>query len=166
MATKFKVGDKVVGNAKASKEYSITRKGWVGTVTAVGVRGNISVKGKGILGSTGVLASCFDKVTPAPKTKSYSVDEAFILEGYKAAGSEMRAKLKKKFPEVFKPKEIEFKDGFKTNVDVSSSNEAFYIGRGHAPSGLTDKCLILQDGVKVSVKKSGSKSILVFTKEI
>lgn len=32
---KFKVGDKIVGNDKADKRYSITRKGWRGIVTEV-----------------------------------------------------------------------------------------------------------------------------------
>lgn len=32
---KFKVGDKVIGNAKASEHYCITRAGWYGTVTEV-----------------------------------------------------------------------------------------------------------------------------------
>ncbi|MBR5874781.1 MAG: hypothetical protein IKY90_08630 [Oscillospiraceae bacterium] len=32
---KFKVGDKVIGNKKASKCYSITREGWVGRVVRV-----------------------------------------------------------------------------------------------------------------------------------
>ena len=32
---KFKVGDKVIGNEKATEEYSYTIKGWIGTVTSV-----------------------------------------------------------------------------------------------------------------------------------
>lgn len=31
----FKVGDKIIGTAEASKHYSITREGWIGTVTKV-----------------------------------------------------------------------------------------------------------------------------------
>lgn len=32
---KFKVGDRVIGNKKATERYGITREGWMGTVTAV-----------------------------------------------------------------------------------------------------------------------------------
>lgn len=31
----FKVGDKIIGTAEASKHYGITREGWIGTVTEV-----------------------------------------------------------------------------------------------------------------------------------
>ncbi len=160
MATKFKIGDKVVGNAKASKEYSITKTGWKGTV--LDVSGN-RIR---VTGGHWVDPRCFDKVAPKPKTKTYSVDEAFILEGYKAAGSTMKGKLKKKFPDLFKPKEIEFKEYFKTSATQDDSNEAFYIGRGHAPVGLVNKCLILQEGVSVKVQKNGGRTVLVFSKEI
>lgn len=30
---KFKVGDHIIGNEKASKKYGITKKGWKGIVT-------------------------------------------------------------------------------------------------------------------------------------
>lgn len=32
---KFKVGDKVIGNKKATDKYCVTREGWIGTVTSV-----------------------------------------------------------------------------------------------------------------------------------
>jgi len=168
MATKFKVGDKVVGNAQASKEYSITIEGWKGTVKRVCKNDTMIVEGPGLIGGTGVMTHCFDLVKPEKKSraKTYSVDEEFILEGFKSANSEMKAKLKRKFPEVFKPKEIKFKDRFSTSAELSRSNEAFYLGYGHAPNGLENKCLILKEGVSVKVKKIGDQTILVFTKEI
>lgn len=42
---KFRVGDKVIGNAKS--EYSITKEGWRGTVVYVHTDGYIGVVGKG-----------------------------------------------------------------------------------------------------------------------
>lgn len=57
--SKFKVGDKVVGNKKADNTYSITRNGWVGIVTAACV-GGIDVRGKG----PGVKSMVFRNLNP------------------------------------------------------------------------------------------------------
>lgn len=167
MATKFKVGDKIVGNVKANKDYGITVEGWKGEVVKIKGYGKIEVRGERDGNYYTVLSRCFDKVVVEPKTstKKYSVDEEFILEGFKAASGEMKTKLRKKFPEVFKSKEIEFDKDFRTSQDLSS-NEVFYIGNGHAPIGLEKKCLILRDGVNVKVKKNGKQTILVFTKDV
>lgn len=59
---KFKVGDKVIGNKMADSQYSITKEGWIGTVTSVNGE-CICVKGAGILGELGVNVESkyFDK---------------------------------------------------------------------------------------------------------
>lgn len=59
---KFKVGDKVIGNAEANCNYSVTRKGWRGTVTKVVGDHTVWVTGPGIVGRDGtpVNPSCFD----------------------------------------------------------------------------------------------------------
>lgn len=59
---KFKVGDKVIGNKMADSQYSITKEGWIGTVTSVNGE-CICVKGTGILGELGVNVESkyFDK---------------------------------------------------------------------------------------------------------
>ena len=44
---KFKVGDKIIGNAQASKHYSYTVTGWIGTVVNVSADGEIQVKDEG-----------------------------------------------------------------------------------------------------------------------
>lgn len=65
--TKFKVGDKVVGNAEASKRYSITREGWRGTVVQVYLSG-INIKSD-VDGSTfhDLDPDCFDLVGATEK---------------------------------------------------------------------------------------------------
>lgn len=65
--TKFKVGDKIVGNAKANR-YRITTEGWKGTVTKVGSEGYFAATGAG--GLWGELdARCFDKVSKVGRPK-------------------------------------------------------------------------------------------------
>ena len=68
--SKFKVGDKVIGNEKASKEYSNTIEGWIGTIVRVRKDGKIDVNGKGLLGSECVFdslnAECFDLYEEKP----------------------------------------------------------------------------------------------------
>lgn len=62
--SKFKVGDRVIGNSEG--RYSITKKGWIGTVTEV--CGNcIYVHGPGAFSEKGfaVLAKYFDLCAPA-----------------------------------------------------------------------------------------------------
>lgn len=63
LASKFKVGDKVIGNEKANYEYTITREGWVGTVAEV-TDNVIYVQGKnsytGREQTFGVREECFD----------------------------------------------------------------------------------------------------------
>lgn len=53
-ARKFKVGDKVIGNDLADEYYTVTRKGYVGTVTDVLKNGKIKVN------QYTVLEKCFD----------------------------------------------------------------------------------------------------------
>lgn len=43
--TKFKVGDKVIGNAEANKKYGFTRKGWIGTIQEVKSNGFFKADG-------------------------------------------------------------------------------------------------------------------------
>ena len=160
--TKFKKGDKVIGNKRANKRYGITKEGWKGTVTKVYPNGRFDTEEY-----SGLDPYYFNKVTtrkPAakkPDTVKYSVDEAFILEAYGVANSEMKAKLKKKFPEAFKDKEIEF--GEKFTLTTHGDND-IYIGKGFAPRGLAGKCLIVKDDVKVSIKTHDGRKIIIFTK--
>lgn len=61
---KFKVGDKVIGNDNADREYHVTKKGYKGTVDAVFDDGTIEVD------KYKVFADCFDllsKAKPTPK---------------------------------------------------------------------------------------------------
>lgn len=75
---KFKVGDKVIGNNKADK-YSITKEGWIGTVTEVHEY-CIWVSGKGLIGKRGteVDIRCFDLYKPAPNYKAVITSDGKI----------------------------------------------------------------------------------------
>lgn len=44
--SKFKVGDKIIGTAEASKHYGITKEGWRGTVTNIDADGTIEVRAR------------------------------------------------------------------------------------------------------------------------
>ena len=57
---KFKAGDMVIGNVKTRGRYAITVKGWTGKVIEVLPDKQISVRGKGISGTTIVDEDCFD----------------------------------------------------------------------------------------------------------
>jgi hypothetical protein len=58
--SKFKVGDKVVGNMSASKRYTITKEGYAGTVTGVFSSGSIMLNNSYL-----VNEQCFDLASPA-----------------------------------------------------------------------------------------------------
>lgn len=57
---KFKVGDMVVGNKQADKKYTVTTKGWVGTVIYVYDSGFIRVRGFSETNVYDVDSDCFD----------------------------------------------------------------------------------------------------------
>ena len=102
-------------------------------------------------------------IATAMQTAKYAVDEDFLMEGYRAASNPMKAKLRKQFPEAFKPKVIEFGRKFELNEGTSGP---IYIGNGVAPDGLEGKCLVLRDGVTVKTRKHDGRTILVFEQTI
>ena len=57
---KFKAGDMVIANEKTNGMYYITVKGWTGEVIEVLPDEQISIRGKGISGTTIVDEDCFD----------------------------------------------------------------------------------------------------------
>ena len=63
-ACKFKVGDKVIGNAKASENYGITNEGYEGVVTEVFENGFIKLDD-----IFRVKSDCFDLITEDQPTK-------------------------------------------------------------------------------------------------
>jgi len=67
----FKIGDRVIGNERASKCYSITHEGWTGTVVKVSEKGNyITVRDDYYSYDTfSVKSNCFDLYpTDTPST--------------------------------------------------------------------------------------------------
>ena len=174
MATKFKKGDKIIGNAHANKHYSTTVKGWKGTVVDVMGRGKIQVKGYG--GDLYVvMAKCFDLVEskvvskPKPKSKEYNVDPKFIRDAHKAACSDWKKKIETKFPEVFKPKTPEAFTFSKKRDNAFSLtanwNGPLTVGWGLAPDNLKGKCLAVHPDYKMEVKTKDGYQILVFRKK-
>lgn len=60
---KFKPGDVIVANEKANRFYTITSKGWIGTVVKVDETDHVHAVAKNSTSSRvydGLLASCFD----------------------------------------------------------------------------------------------------------
>lgn len=159
MATKFKVGDKIIGNSYASERYGITTKGWEGEVTKIVDDEYVMVKGPNIKDSIMVRIDCFNLVTP-----TYSVDQNFIREAHKAACSEWKKKIEKKFPKLFKDKLYEFGDSYNISTD-GFGDKPLIIGKGMVPSELRGKCLIVDSNYKMEVIMDGSTQILTF-KEI
>jgi len=95
--------------------------------------------------------------------KTYSVDAAFIKAAHKEACSPWKAKIEKKFPDVFKPKETVHRFG--NSFQLSKSwNDPLTIGHGLAPEGLAGKCLVVQKGYKMEVKSKNGYQVLVFKK--
>lgn len=96
-------------------------------------------------------------------SKKYSVDATFIKAAHKEACSDWKTKIEKKFPEVFKPKEVicEFGDNFL----LSRFSSPLMIGYGLAPQGLEGKCLAVSQDYKVEVKQHNGSQILVFKKK-
>lgn len=66
---KFKVGDKVIGNAKADKRYGLTKTGWIGVVTAIKSPKVFSATGNG--GKFGTLEceyfDLYEEAKPEPQ---------------------------------------------------------------------------------------------------
>lgn len=75
MARKFKVGDIVKANKLANKRYSITREGWTGEVTKLGLETDtISVVGTHDDRSFSVLdPGCFDLVESKTGSINYDI---------------------------------------------------------------------------------------------
>lgn len=74
--SKFKVGDKVIGNANASEYYSITKEGWIGVVTCIDpakCEPDDDIRVKAIDEEDGmsfsVMSKCFDLFTETPSQK-------------------------------------------------------------------------------------------------
>ena len=58
---KFKVGDKIIGNGKGDRYYTVTRKGWIGVV--VNIPSSEHIYAKPIDGDRvydNLVSSCFD----------------------------------------------------------------------------------------------------------
>ena len=91
--------------------------------------------------------------------KTYNVDPAFIKEAHKAACSDWKKKIEKKFPELFKPTAYDFGNEFPVSRDW---NGPLTIGHGLAPKGLEGKCLVVDHTYEMEVKSHGRHQILIF----
>jgi hypothetical protein len=103
--------------------------------------------------------------------KNYNVDEEFIKEAHKAACTDWKAKIKDRFPDVFKSLPFEFGREITINTD-SNNQEKFplFIGQNWAPNGLEYKCLLFDESRwKMETIKSngihGGYTAISFTKK-
>jgi hypothetical protein len=70
---------------------------------------------------------------------TYTIDEKFIQEAYKAACDKWKIKLEKKFPKVLKKEDEFLKIPTKLNTMVI---DGIWIGCGVAPDGKANKCIM------------------------
>lgn len=90
---------------------------------------------------------------------TYTIDEKFIQEAYKAACSDWKIKLKKKFPKVLK-KEDEFLK-IPTKLDTMML-DGIWIGRGLAPDGKENKCIMSTTHQPIVEKLGAGKWVVSF----
>lgn len=86
LMNKFRVGDWVIGNDKADKEYAITNKGWVGRVASIPYEGTIRVCTEDDDYGFTVDSDCFDyyikpEKSEKPKPKKYTGKVVCIKKG-------------------------------------------------------------------------------------
>lgn len=120
--SKFKVGDRVVGNDSADEKYGVTKKGWVGTVKRYYDDGyNIAVESLDHKNTYTVLERCFDKLDSTQRkiiiTKEDQLirvkvfeDGKFLCEGTEIGDDFMEGA--RKLLENCRPKIPELKDGY------------------------------------------------------
>jgi hypothetical protein len=104
--SKFKVGDKVIGNANADR-YTITIEGYIAKVINTrelcGVP-QINIQKDGMRCSYWVDEDCFDLYSESKTNKEITevtVDIEFVKQAHAAACSDWKQKIEKKFPKIF-----------------------------------------------------------------
>jgi len=102
MSTKFKVGDKVIGNQRANNTYSITREGYIAKV--INTREYCGVPQIHIQNSSAdfwVDEDCFDLYSESKKITEVTVDVEFVKQAHAEACSDWKQKIERKFPKIF-----------------------------------------------------------------
>lgn len=125
--SKFKIGDKVVGNDGANKEYAITKKGWVGTVKRYYGDGCIAVESLDHEHIYTVHEDDFDKFDSTQQRKIIITEEdqlirVKVFKGEKLLcdGTEIGDDFMegaRKLLENCRPKIPELKDGYLLEIE-------------------------------------------------
>ena len=131
--SKFKVGDKVVGNDSANEKYEITKKGWIGTVKYYHDDGCIAVESLDHEHIYPVHEDCFDKLD-SPQRKIIITEEDQLI----------RAKV--------------FKDG-KFLCDGTEIGDDFMEGARKLLENCRPKIPELKDGYILEIVYEGKKSL-------
>jgi hypothetical protein len=112
------------------------------------------------------MLSSAPKVDEKPKT--VEVDEAFIMDAYKAADTTMKAKIEKKFPKLFEKTPFRFGGSHTITTSTGMENKdggPLGIAHGYAPSGKELQCLFVSSAYKMEVTERNGLQILTFTKK-
>jgi hypothetical protein len=106
MSTKFKVGDKVIGNQRANNTYSITQEGYIAKV--IDTREYCGVPQIHIEQNSSadfwVDEDCFDLYSKSKTNEEITevtVDVEFVKQAHAEACSDWKQKIEKKFPDLF-----------------------------------------------------------------
>ena len=79
--------------------------------------------------------------------KKFEVSEEFIKEAHSAACSDWKKKIEEQFPDAFERPFFNF--GSEYSIDTRNSDGPLMIGRGIAPAGKENKCLVVMTGWEV-----------------
>lgn len=111
---KFKIGDMVIGNAKANEAYVVTRQGWIGKVTHTYPDGTISVKPtEDTIDSTLVFPTSFtvhSKYFDLYKPTKADSKDPNVLRGKANSSKRILIEVSKEDPTVIKAKYIRGKE--------------------------------------------------------
>ena len=101
--------------------------------------------------------------TAKSKATTYQVSEEFLLAGYKAASSKLRAKLEKQFPHLVEPELFSFGDSFTMKHEYN--NSPMMIAHGLAPEDLEDKAFVVSDRFELKTREHRGKTLYYFIKK-
>jgi hypothetical protein len=170
---KFTDGQKVTINHKAPAKW-VGKQGKISHYSDLYKQYVVVVLGTRIFLSADKLdnvrvapKSSVKKTEPKKPTGVFEVDTAFIKAAHKSACTEWKAKIEKKFPEAFKPKDeyYNFGVGKTTHLSSSSYHLPIFVGNGMAPDDQEGKCIVVDDAYELEVKQHGGNTLLFFKKK-
>ena len=169
----YKIGDKLIVVSQGPDDLHGFKIGTVVEVVAV-LNGTHSayecgwrVVAKGLEGRFTKLEQYlkpehFKKIeAQIKKEKTFEVDSEFIVAAHKEADSKWKKKLEEKFPEALKSDK--YFDFGPDRITIHGSSNPIMIGKGLAPAGFINKCLIVDRRYELIVENDTiGRAILKF----